>query len=226
MGHGMGDDFVALFGSDIDHMPGVYQQGLTVYGIGGELIHKHLLDAIVIRLIEDFCDVNNIPLVGYCCKYLYCREKTKQIEDMMDAADPEIIIIPEGLSDARKMIDLQRLLMVADQQVLQYLKPKLEKEFANKVKIVQFSSGLIEITPYGTSKGAGVKILLDYLKIRPDNTMAFGDGENDIEMFSLVKYGVCMENGHRLLKDIALYKTGHVRENGVAKILNYLKAPN
>ncbi len=33
------------------------------------------------------------------------------------------------------------------------------------------------------------------MKSRLEETMAFGDGHNDVDMFQLVGMGVCMENG-------------------------------
>ena len=52
--------------------------------------------------------------------------------------------------------------------------------------------------------------------------MAFGDGENDIEMIKYVKYGICMGNSIPKLKSISKYITNADDEHGVARILQLL----
>lgn len=42
-----------------------------------------------------------------------------------------------------------------------------------------------QILPPGASKGVGVGKLLDAMKVSPENLMALGDGENDIQMLQV-----------------------------------------
>lgn len=70
--------------------------------------------------------------------------------------------------------------------------------------------------------GFGVMKLLEHENIDPLYTMAFGDGENDIEMLQYINYGVAMENGNAKLKSIAKYITSRAEDNGVARVLNML----
>ena len=39
-----GKDFMNLFGDRLENIPGVYQQGLMVYNLKGELIHERILE--------------------------------------------------------------------------------------------------------------------------------------------------------------------------------------
>lgn len=41
---------------------------------------------------------------------------------------------------------------------------------------------MLEVLPLGSSKGLGVTKLLEHLHIHPNNLMAVGDAENDVEM--------------------------------------------
>lgn len=72
------------------------------------------------------------------------------------------------------------------------------------------------------TKADGIKRLLDYLNISMDNTYAFGDGMNDIEMFQTVKYGVAMGNANESLKKVAYCVTNDVFSNGIYKGLKRL----
>ena len=55
----------------------------------------------------------------------------------------------------------------------------------------------VQVLPPGASKGAGVAQLMQLMKVPPDNVMALGDGENDLEMMQVhplyapaIKYNV------------------------------------
>jgi hydroxymethylpyrimidine pyrophosphatase-like HAD family hydrolase len=49
---------------------------------------------------------------------------------------------------------------------------------------------------------------------------AFGDGENDVEMFEVVSYGIAVANAKPMLKDAARFITEANSENGVGKALD------
>ena len=51
--------------------------------------------------------------------------------------------------------------------------------------------------------------------------MAFGDGNNDIEMLEVVGIGVAMENASLQLKAIASDICGHVAQDGIYHYLTY-----
>ena len=53
--------------------------------------------------------------------------------------------------------------------------------------------------------------------------MAFGDGENDIEMLRYAGIGVCMGNGLDIVKQSADYVTDSVDEDGIAKALRHFE---
>ena len=79
---------------------------------------------------------------------------------------------------------------------------------------------MLEVLPFGSSKGDGVLKLLEHVGINPEQTCAFGDGENDIEMFQLVKYGIAVENAKVELKAEAKFITDSNANNGVANVLD------
>ena len=51
--------------------------------------------------------------------------------------------------------------------------------------------------------------------------MAFGDGDNDVEMLDFVKYGVAMGNAQDKTKAAADHITAASDENGIVKALEY-----
>lgn len=79
-----------------------------------------------------------------------------------------------------------------------------------------------EIFPSDISKAVGIEKVLEYYNIDKKDTYAFGDGLNDIEMFSCAGTSVAMGNAVDELKEIATLTCKAVNENGLEEILKEL----
>ena len=99
------------------------------------------------------------------------------------------------------------------------------REALKGVKDIIVSSSLpnnLEVNAAGATKGGGLLRLAEYLGISAAQTMAFGDGENDITMIESAGCGVVMENGAPFLKEKADYITLSNEEAGVAAAIKKL----
>lgn len=81
------------------------------------------------------------------------------------------------------------------------------------------SPAWLEIMPKGVTKGNALKQLAKELHVEMDEIIAFGDGENDIEMIQCVGYGVVMENGLEQVKQYAKYICADHEHDGIAKTI-------
>lgn len=61
----------------------------------------------------------------------------------------------------------------------------------------------IEVNGIGVNKGDALLWLAEYLGIAAQETMAFGDGDNDIALLEKAGTGVAMKNGREEVKDVA-----------------------
>ena len=77
----------------------------------------------------------------------------------------------------------------------------------------------LEINAVGADKGGALLRLAELLGIRREETMAFGDGENDISMLRMAGFGVAMENAEEHIKAVADHITVTNNEAGVAVAL-------
>lgn len=73
------------------------------------------------------------------------------------------------------------------------------------------------------SKSIAAKAVLDYLNISAEEAMAFGDGENDIDLLQLVGLGIAMGNGHEKLKQVADFVTKNCDQDGIEFALKHMK---
>lgn len=76
-----------------------------------------------------------------------------------------------------------------------------------------------------TDKGNGLRILIDYLGIEPEEVMVFGDQENDIGMFETAAYSYAVENAREAVKAKANYGCPAYTENGVCKTISEFLYP-
>ncbi len=85
--------------------------------------------------------------------------------------------------------------------------------------LTRWQTGGADLLPDGTSKARGIDDICQYFNIPLANTMAFGDGLNDIEMLQHVGIGVAMGDGWPAVKAVADYVTDNLEARGIAKAL-------
>jgi hydroxymethylpyrimidine pyrophosphatase-like HAD family hydrolase len=84
-----------------------------------------------------------------------------------------------------------------------------------------YSSGrYAEFNPKGVNKGTATLKLGEYLGIKPDEIIAFGDNSNDLPMLRAVGMPVSVANGIDEVKDVAKYVTKADYNTGVAEAIN------
>lgn len=81
----------------------------------------------------------------------------------------------------------------------------------------------MDVLPATGSKALGIERVIDRLGVKLENTYAFGDGLNDIEMLEFVGTGVAMGNAFEATKKAADWVTGNVADAGVVQGLKHLK---
>lgn len=84
--------------------------------------------------------------------------------------------------------------------------------------IIETTINYIEIGSTNDTKAIGLENLANILSIPKEEVLVFGDGENDLEMFTKFSNSVCMKNGITRAKKICKYITTNDNNNsGVAE---------
>ena len=104
------------------------------------------------------------------------------------------------------------------------IRQQIRQRIMDKYDVYCSSSSMhnLEFGKVDCSKGASLTWLCDKLGVGLDQVVAFGDGENDKEMLSLVGLGVAMGNAHPACKEAADVVIGTCAEDGVAEYLESL----
>ncbi|HFI0138749.1 TPA: Cof-type HAD-IIB family hydrolase [Streptococcus suis] len=91
--------------------------------------------------------------------------------------------------------------------------------FQGQLVAVTSGYGSIDILPEGIHKAWGLEQVLTSLDIEPEQVMAFGDSDNDIEMLHYVGYSYAMENATDKVKAVAKYMAPSHLEAGVLQVI-------
>ena len=78
-----------------------------------------------------------------------------------------------------------------------------------------------DIVAAGGGKMVGIKRYLDHIGIKPEEIIAFGDAENDMDMLQFAGIGVAMGNADDYVKAVADFVTDDIDDDGLEKALKH-----
>jgi hypothetical protein len=112
-----------------------------------------------------------------------------------------------------------KLVVIDDPEVLDELKERMRERFAGRLYIAKSLPYFLEFASPDVTKAAGLEFVAERLGFSRERTVAFGDGENDLELIDWAGYGVAVENADDRLKERADFVCPRVEEEGVAQVL-------
>ena len=107
-------------------------------------------------------------------------------------------------------------------QVVAYLGRGREEELSPLLpgcKITRWNEYGVDIISSQGGKAWGIQQYLAFTGLKREETAAFGDGENDMDMLEFVEMGIAMGNGEEQVKRRANLVTASVDEDGIEKAL-------
>lgn len=141
----------------------------------------------------------------------YADERVRQLCDIIDHPMPP-------------MYGLERVRDDAVLQFVPFLNEEEEKILTGTLQNVESTRSVpfcFDVIPAGGGKDTGMQAVLAREGIAPDETMAFGDGFNDIGMLGYAGIGVAMGNAADAVKASADHVTASVEEGGIAVALEH-----
>ena len=112
-----------------------------------------------------------------------------------------------------------KLVVVDEPARLDALRPRLEQQFGDRLYIAKSLPYFLELASRTISKGSGLAFVAEHLGFTAARTVAFGDGENDLELIDWAGFGISVENGHEALKARADWVAPGAEQEGVAQVI-------
>lgn len=148
---------------------------------------------------------------------------------VLDTEVPEIVAYDAGLvfTKAKPVNDVTvfdnapifQAMYLADKEVLDVFQAEQEALLSEKFSTVRSQSYIFEAMPTGVTKASALAKLSTELGISPDEVMAIGDAENDLEMLEFAGVSVAMGNASETVKAVAKYETATCDDAGVARAI-------
>ncbi len=137
--------------------------------------------------------------------------------------DEEMQWVPQLAIDHN---DLPRIAAIQGSAVCEYIKHEMKPKYADSVNIFD-SIGptgklVLTITNVKANKGVALQAACNHLGLDPKDVVAFGDAENDLEMFKLAGASVAMGQAHETVKAAADYVSAPNYECGVAQAIELI----
>jgi Cof subfamily protein (haloacid dehalogenase superfamily) len=117
-----------------------------------------------------------------------------------------------------------KLVCVGDPAALDGVERRAKAHFGARMYISKSLPYFLEFAAPGVTKGAGLDFLAQHMGFTREQTVAFGDGENDVELVEWADYGIAVENAHDRVKAVADWIAPSAREEGVAQVIDALLA--
>jgi Cof subfamily protein (haloacid dehalogenase superfamily) len=194
-----------------------YQGAAVVDPVTGEwLLHEPIPVELAREAIAAVQDAG-FGLNCYVDDELYVAEVTDQARAYADFQSLPLTEVGDLLGWLQR--PPTKLVVVADPDELDLLRPTLVARFGERLFIAKSLPYFLELASPRISKGTGLAFVLEHLGIPAAATVAFGDGENDFELLEHAGYGVAVENGHTTLKERADFVCPGPREEGVAQVI-------
>jgi hypothetical protein len=117
-----------------------------------------------------------------------------------------------------------KLVVIAAPEALDELGERLRERFAGRLYISKSLPFFLELASPEVSKGSGLGFVAEQLGFKAEETVAFGDGENDIELLDWAGYAVAVANADVRVLGHADFVCPPVTEEGVAQTIEAMLA--
>lgn len=112
-----------------------------------------------------------------------------------------------------------KVVIVSDEATIDRVMGDLRKMFGQTLYVTKSLPMFCEIAHPGCNKGTALAFLAAHLGVSREETVAVGDGLNDLEMVQWAGLGIAMGNAPQQLRDAAGWVTGPLQEDGAAQAL-------
>lgn len=214
------DTFIAMNGQYIVHEGKVLYKNSIPIDLVDQVVNFAVdrKDGIVLSTADEIIANSAISLVNRGYLYMFLKGLLGIIPDRIQVKmwNRMMSKAPEREAYINKEIFMMNINANQKEQIA------YEKAFGDVLAFTRANEMAMDIISKETSKATGIEKLAKELGVSVENTYAFGDGLNDLEMLQQVGTGVAMDNGYEELKEAADMVTDSVFTDGIEKGLKKL----
>ena len=196
-----------------------YQGAVVADGQGNWLRHVPIELGLARESLEFVQGEGYSPNV-YVADELYVAEVSKAARDYAEFQHLEVHPVGDLLDWLSQRPT--KLVCVGDPDALDGVEQRAKAHFGERMYISKSLPYFLEFAQAGVTKAAGLAFLAEHLGFTAADAVAFGDGENDVELVGWAGFGVAVENAHQRVKAVADWICPSAEAQGVAQVLEAL----
>lgn len=179
-------------------------------------VQHFLLPTVLNRVAKLILDqFKNVDLSYFSATQWYTLKPSLTWRSLISTAGTPITLNKQfNWSDYAESIYKITLITASQTETDQLIASLKQQHFIN-INIEQSSPQIIDITNQFATKANGIKEICNRLNVSPKQTIAFGNGQNDISMFETVGLAIAMANAPSDVQKAATYVTNSNDANGV-----------
>lgn len=200
------------------NMPIVTLNGTIILDKDKNVIFARTLTSEDAKRIWRLADNLNANLALWSNNKLYCNKINKFTLNYSERSYLPITLIDDFEAFVQDN-DISKMIFFDQEDKIIDFKSKVSKIKGFNINYCISNQYMLEFFNIQVSKANALDFLGKYYNITPEQMMAFGDGENDIDMLEYVGYGVVMQNALESVKSHGKFITKTNDEDGVAYAL-------
>jgi Cof subfamily protein (haloacid dehalogenase superfamily) len=203
-------------------IPVICGNGTAIYAPDGTILSENPIPlACAVEAVEMAQENSFVPVV-YMDGGLLASVRDANVDELIAHHEPVPEFVPDVVVAMQNGAKPHKLiLMHQDPARVEQFQYRLEAAFEGRAQVIRSGlASVVEVLPLGVTKGTALLYLLDYLEISPQETIAFGDNCNDLDMIQRAGIGVAMGHAPVDVREGADYVTGTNDEDGVGHALH------
>lgn len=170
------------------------------------------------RIIDKISNINSAHPV-FCTRHkAYVMSKSEKLLNLLSEyySNYQIISSPAAIEE-----EVYKIALFHEESSEKYIYPYI-RELESEFKVKLSATHWVDISESIANKGTAIARIQDKYKISSNETMVFGDYNNDLEMLEKAYFSFAMENAHPLVKSAARFETKSNNDLGVETVLEKL----
>lgn len=204
----------------IPELPVHFDGYITVNGgycfVGDEIILRNAINDADCRKWLEYVEENDLTTMCFTANDMY-----------INRIDPVTIALHDQLGF--EMPPVRPLSELQGKEAFQFIAIQPAEKDAEVLELLpncrmpRWHSVFTDLIPADSSKAVGIERTLAHFGISREESMAFGDGANDIEMLEYVGIGVAMGNAADIVKQHSHYVTDSADKDGIWNALKKME---
>jgi Cof subfamily protein (haloacid dehalogenase superfamily) len=112
-----------------------------------------------------------------------------------------------------------KLVAIGEPSALDGLEQRMKEKLAGRLYVAKSLPYFLEFASPTVTKASGLAFVAEHLGFQAGDTIAFGDGENDVELLEWAGYAVAVANAHDRVLAVADFVCPPVQEEGVSQVI-------